>query len=675
MMRARPAGQGHTEPVGNVVRRHTAGLPADEIVRASWNRCINTYSLDPGEKRLPSTVERADLSARRERLGMVLAIARIEMEGLGKLMEHSEYSIMLTDRDGVILSYIGDPGFSGTSRRCGFREGVLWSEREMGTNGMGTCLAAQRSVAIHRTDHFLEQNTQLTCSAAPIFDMRGQLLAALDISGAAANTQTHTLALVDMAAQNVENRAFLGACKEFHLVRFHRCAEFVSTPGEGVLAFDEQGIIRGANRGALKLLGARDRESLCGQRVGQALDTSLTALMQLTTRPGFRAEALTATQGLRRWFATVHAPAAVVARRVAGSAPVGHGLVARPAPLPAPPPASPGDSRDALACLHSSDAAMTHNVDILRRVIDRDISVLLLGETGTGKGFCARAIHNASRRADKPFVAVNCAAIPETLIESELFGHKPGAFTGASREGSMGRILQANGGTLFLDEIGDMPLPLQARLLNVIEDREVMPLGGNKLVSVDVRILSATQRDPLDLIARGLFREDLYYRLNGITVRMPPLRHRSDGAELIRKLLQGECSLGAPVDIEPALLDRLVRHSWPGNVRQVRNVVRTMLALRASDRLTLADFNEEWLVGGAAQTPDLARCSEQPGDVDEGGVLSGAERDAMRRTLEACRWNVSAAAARLHISRRTMYRKMHRHGLVRRGFNGSRELV
>jgi transcriptional regulator of acetoin/glycerol metabolism len=647
------------------VRRHGAGLPVDEIVRASWNRCINTYSLDPQETRRPTMVERADLQARRERLGVVLAIARIEMEGLGKLMEHSEYSIMLTDRDGVILSYVGDPGFSAIARRCGFREGVMWSEREMGTNGMGTCLMTQRSVVIHRTDHFLAQNTQLTCSAAPIFDMRGQLLAALDISGASSHTQTHTLALVDLAAQNVENRAFLGACKEFHVLRFHRCAEFVSTPGEGVVAFDDQGTIKGANRGALKLLGLRDHESLCGQRVDRVLDTNLGALMQLSARQGFRPEALPATLGPRRWFATVQAPADPPRR---ANAP------------PSVPPAvtSAAEARGSLDCLHSTDPAMMHNVDILRRVVDRDISVLLLGETGTGKGYCARAIHNASRRAEKPFVAVNCAAIPENLIESELFGHKPGAFTGAAREGSMGRILQANGGTLFLDEIGDMPLPLQARLLNVIEDREVMPLGGNKVVSVDVRILSATQRDPVDLIAKGLFREDLYYRLNGITVRMPPLRQRTDRADLIRKLLHSETGTGPAVGIEPDLLERLVRHSWPGNVRQVRNVVRTMLALRASDRLTLGDFSEDWLAGGTAVPAPVSEVRHAEVDADGEGVLSGAERDALRRTLEGCRWNVSAAAARLHISRRTMYRKMHRHGLVRHGFNGapgSRELV
>jgi sigma-54 dependent transcriptional regulator, acetoin dehydrogenase operon transcriptional activator AcoR len=653
MMRARPAAHSHADLIGSLIRRHGAELPIADVVRTSWNRCLNTYALDPQATRSPYSVERADLQARRERLGVLLAIARIEMEALGKLIKHSEYSIMLTDRDGVILSYLGDTGFSATARRCGFREGVMWSEREMGTNGMGTCLTARRPVVIHRTDHFLEQNTALTCSAAPIFDMRGELLAALDISGASSNPQSHTLALVELAAQNVENRTLLSACKEFHLVRFHRCAEFVSTPGEGVLAFDDQGLVRGVNRAALKLLGHRDHAAVCGQRVDQVLDTSLAALMRLTGQRSYAAEALSPRLSQRRWFATVHAP--VESRHPRPAAP-GTGAPADEASVVAA-------AHGSLDCLDSADPAMRHNVEILRRVIDRDISVLLLGETGTGKGYCARALHNASHRADKPFVTVNCAAIPETLIESELFGHKAGAFTGATREGGIGRILQANGGTLFLDEIGDMPVALQARLLNVIEDREVMPLGGSKVVSVDIRIISATQHDPLEMIARGQFREDLYYRLNGITVHLPPLRQRTDGADLIRKLLAGEAS-GAQVEIEPALLERLVRHSWPGNVRQLRNVLRTMLALRTADRLTLADFNEAWLAGSAGE--------EAPAQLLDGygqSVLSDAEREALRRMLEVCQWNVSAAAARLHISRRTIYRKIHRHGLLRHAQN------
>jgi len=644
MMRARPVAHTHADLIGNLVRRHGAELPITDVVRTSWSRCLNTYALNPQELKRPTSVDATDLQARRERLGVLLGIARIEMEALGKLIKHSEYSIMLTDRDGVILSHVGDSGFSATARRSGFREGVMWSEREMGTNGMGTCLTTGRSVVIHRADHFLAQNTQLTCCAAPIFDMRGELLAALDISGASNNPQSHTLALVEMAAQNVENRTLLSACRDLHLVRFHRCPEFVSTPGEGVLAFDEQGIIRGVNRAGLMLLGQRSHEAVCGQRVEPVLDTSLATLMRLAGQRGYRAECLSAKASQRRWFATVHAPVETP-RRSATEA------------------VAPVSARGSLECLDSSDPAMKHNVEVLQRVIDRDISVLLLGETGTGKGFCARAIHNASNRADKPFVTVNCAAIPETLIESELFGHKPGAFTGASREGGVGRILQANGGTLFLDEIGDMPVALQTRLLNVIEDREVMPLGASKVVSVDVRVISATQHHPLDLIAKGQFREDLYYRLNGITVRLPPLRQRSDAAELITRLLRAEAG-DEPLELEPALLERLVRHSWPGNVRQLRNVLRTVVALRSGTRLTLADFNEEWLAGGIAEEPLRAE-AEAALDNEGESVLSGAEREALRRTLESCQWNVSAAAARLHISRRTIYRKIHRHGLLR----------
>jgi len=648
MMRARPAAHSHADLIGNLVRRH--GEPITDVVRNSWSRCLHSYALDPEEQRRPMSVERADLQERRERLGVLLSIARIEMEALGKLMKHSEYSIMLTDRDGVILSHLGDSGFSATARRSGFREGVLWGEREMGTNGMGTCLAAGRPVVIHRADHFLVQNSQLTCSAAPIFDMRGDLLAAIDISGASTNPQSHTLALVELAAQNVENRTMLSAARgDYHLVRFHRCAEFVSTPGEGVLAFDEHGVVRGANRAALKLLGHRDHESLCGQPVEQVLETTLAMLLRLGQR-SYPAEPVSARASARRWFATVHAPLQATRR-----APGAERAEAEAA-------AAPLQTRGSLDCLSSADPAMRQNLEVLRRVIDRDISVLLLGETGTGKGYCARAIHNAGARADKPFVTVNCAAIPETLIESELFGHKPGAFTGATREGGMGRILQANGGTLFLDEIGDMPVALQARLLNVIEDREVMPLGGNKMVSVDVRVVSATQHNPLDMIAKGLFREDLYYRLNGITVRLPPLRQRTDCAELIAKILAAE-SGGAAVEIEPALLERLVHHAWPGNVRQLRNVLRTMLALRCAERLTLADFNEEWLAGSSECEPHGA--SEDHGE----SVLSDAEREALRRMLENCQWNVSAAAARLHISRRTIYRKIHRHGLLRHAHN------
>ncbi|MCK9194218.1 MAG: sigma 54-interacting transcriptional regulator, partial [Nevskia sp.] len=319
------------------------------------------------------------------------------------------------------------------------------------------------------------------------------------------------------------------------------------------------------------------------------------------------------------------------------------------------------------------DPLMANNVRIVQRVLNRDISILLLGETGTGKGHFAKAIHAASDRADKPFVTVNCAAIPETLIESELFGYRPGAFTGATREGNAGRVAQANGGTLFLDEIGDMPLPLQVRLLSVIEDREVMPLGGSKAIPVDIRIISATHCDLSQHVRERRFREDLYYRLNGLSLRMPPLRERRDVHDLIRSLLREEARGKGPSDIDDDALSRLQKYDWPGNLRQMRNVLRTMIAMCDTDCLTLADFNEDWLLNGvaahgatAASSASAAaqRAPEPSGDGDD--VLADAEREALRRVLENCRWNVSAAAVQLHVSRKTLYRKMFRHGITRR---------
>jgi sigma-54 dependent transcriptional regulator, acetoin dehydrogenase operon transcriptional activator AcoR len=645
-MRLRLDSQGHARLIESTVRGLADTATIGQVVRRSWSRCLSTYSLDPSEIKKPVIVERSELETRSERMGAMLPIARIEMLGLSRQMAHTQYGIMLTDQDGVILSYVGDPAFSMTARRSGFREGAIWSEQELGTNGMGTCLMTRQPIVIHRSDHFLVQNTDLTCSAAPIFDMQGRVVAALDISGCSTGAQTHTLALVEIAAQNIENRALLHACKPYFALRFHRCAEFVSTPGEGVLAFDEGGTIMGANRSALELLGYADHKSLCGQAISSVIDAPLALLMQLSTR-GFKPEALAARAGHRGLFAVVQPPADEF-RHVPKSIIIGT-----------------RGSSDVLDIMEPSDPVMMRNVQTLRRILNRDISVLLLGETGTGKGYLAKAIHNASRRADKPFVAVNCAAIPELLIESELFGYRAGAFTGAAREGNIGRVLQANGGTLFFDEIGDMPMALQARLLTVIEEREVVPLGGSKPVPVDVRVISATHRNPAEMIAKGLFRDDLYYRLNGISLTLPPLRERKDAADIVRCLLRVEAGERTPVQIDEALVQRLARYPWPGNLRQLRNVLCTMLALRESDYLSLEDFDESWLAGGGNASPRATEATPAVAQQQDGDVLSSAECDALRRTLEACNWNVSAVAARLNLSRKTVYRKMHRHGLER----------
>ena len=198
--------------------------------------------------------------------------------------------------------------------------------------------------------------------------------------------------------------------------------------------------------------------------------------------------------------------------------------------------------------LRTGDPQIEAVVQKVQRVLNRDIPLLILGETGTGKELLARAVHQDSNRAKQPFVAVNCASIPESLIEAELFGYEDGAFTGARRKGACGRIVQANGGTLFLDEIGDMPLALQARLLRVLQERCVTPLGSQKSISVDIAVIGATHRNLREMIEAGTFREDLYYRLNGLVVRLPALRERRDLDIVAQRILLAECPQGTPHD-------------------------------------------------------------------------------------------------------------------------------
>ena len=288
-----------------------------------------------------------------------------------------------------------------------------------------------------------------------------------------------------------------------------------------------------------------------------------------------------------------------------------------------------------------------------RRAAVLNTTVLLLGETGTGKELLAQAIHAASTRARHPFIAVNVAAIPETLLEAEFFGVAPGAYTGADRRGRDGKFKLADGGTLFLDEIGDMPMALQAKLLRVLQEREVEPLGSNAVSRVDVRVIAASSVDLATLVADGRFRSDLYYRLNGLTLNLPALRERDDFAALTEKLLL-DLTDDASLHLAPELLIRLAAYAWPGNLRQLASVLRTAVAMldpgeNRIDWPHLPDDLIDELQRGAAQATPLPRPA---------GNLAEMSRSAIQRALEDARGNLSAAARQLGISRQTLYRKL-----------------
>ncbi|EXJ15934.1 sigma-54-dependent Fis family transcriptional regulator [Imhoffiella purpurea] len=618
----------------------------DAMTVASWRRCFSGYGLDPIDAPDPVVVPRADLRERQEQSCRLLEIARHEMSDLYQQLAGSGHAIILTDREGVLLNYIGDPIFTDTAANVRLQTGAVWDERTQGTNAIGTCLVEKKPLVVHKTAHYLLRNARLTCAAAPILDPHGNLLAILDASSEAELAQKHTMVLLNMSAQMIENRVFFCAMKEAYVFRCHSRAEFIGTLGEGLVAFTPDGRVLAANRSAIFQMGLDAPQRIVGREIQELFAISLPMLLERAHSQSCPAFPIIETRSERRFFAKVQAPEKGTARTRA--------TASRHRPRPAIQKAP--DSRAPFERLHLGDPRMQRNIETVTKVLGRDLPCLLLGETGVGKDVFARAMHQASARRDRPFVALNCASLPESLIESELFGYRPGAFTGASRDGSRGKILQADGGTLFLDEIGDMPIDLQARLLQVLEDRRVVPLGGETPIPVSIQLISATHRDVRALIAEGRFREDLYYRINGISIQIPPLRDRRDRRELILALTREESGDGIEIEWEAEALERMLAYPWPGNLRQLRNILRAATALCEDQRIRTRDLPEE--IRYPERAPDRHDRSARGL-----GTLAIAEREALLELLEDARWNVSRVAKNLGLSRNTLYRRMKRYGI------------
>lgn len=622
-------------------REELPGTP--EYVKRSWLRCLNEYRLDPQSQREPYVLPRDERLARKEQNLELVSFADAEMAHLYHQLAGSGFSIILTDRDGVLLDYYGDLSFRNAAFRTGLVLGAVWSEEHGGTNGMGTCLIERAPLIIHRDQHFFSRNTGLTCCAAPVFDWKGELVAVLDASGESDRAQQHTLVLVNMSAQMIENRLFLHRFRDSFVVRFHSRPELVGTWGEGIIALDAAGSISALDRNALFQLGLKAGSDLIGAPLERVFNISLAALVGRSQKKSFHPLPIYETRHGGRLFAIAQGPQS---RR----APPGQKRPISAEPLLAE------AGRSMLDELDHGDPAMRRNIQAAKRVESRDIPILLLGESGTGKEFFARALHAASERTDRPFVAVNCSSLPEPLLRSELFGR-----AGAAGEEERGRILQANGGTLFLDDVGNLPLELQGQLLHVIEERAMLSSCGEAPIKLDLRIVSATRCNLQEKIARGEFREDLFYRLQSLVLTLPPLRERQDRKALTRHIFAQEAAATPGVYLSEELVDALCAYTWPGNIRQLRNVLRGMIALRVSDRLDLSSLPPDYGMGPPADPPLVA---EVPAADTHGlNPLEKAERCALLREIDLHHGNISRVAHKLGIGRNTLYRKMRRLGI------------
>ncbi|OWG39330.1 transcriptional regulator [Stutzerimonas stutzeri] len=625
----------HIDAVLTLANAPHLSADRDPIIARSWRRCVHDYGLDPARPSEARFVPRQVLREHQDQADELINVARAGVEQLYRQVAELGYVILLTDNRGIAVQFLGDPADEKAHRKTGLYLGSDWGEDHAGTCAVGTCIKEQQALTCHQHDHFSVWHTNLTCTAVPMFNPQGQLLAVLDISALhsppSKDSQTFALQLVKQYARMIEDAYFLRLYRDRPILCFDGSREFVLINRRYLLALGDQGELLAGNTAARGLL-AEHGLALSGPfgtsnqvHVDQLFDCELADVLSIPYASHDQVRAFR-THRHQLFFAALmeprrRAPAATERCSPAGQSPL-----------------------DALA---DDDPVMRKMLARARRLCSEPLNVLLNGETGTGKERLAKALHESGSRRSKPFVAINCGAMPESLIESELFGYAPGTFTGARSKGMRGLIQQADGGTLFLDEIGDMPLHLQTRLLRVLAEQEVTPLGAERPVKVDIRVIAASHRDLRQMVESGAFREDLFYRLNGASLKLPPLRERADKAFLIDRVF-AELAEGRPGNphLRGDAISALLAYPWPGNIRELRNVLQYALATCEGDEITVQDLPDECL-------PRILARSRQAESEPEPESAA-----ALRETLRRHRWNVSAAARELGVSRPTMYRRM-----------------
>ena len=639
--------------VGRVITAYEQERGSSAMVRAngspwrigvqSWTRCIDRHRLDPSRAMTVPVLPESELLREREALGSRMGIVVEELQTLFQSVGSVGYALSFASSQGVVLwgCFQDSPELD-----CGDdRLGSVWREEFGGTNGLGTTLAEGRPTAVFLDDHFFPDLVNRACLGVPVFDPSGGVLGVVNLStrNPILSQDTHRLAfeITAAAGRRLESRLFrLG--HESHFV-----LRVAQARGDLLFACDQDLAVIAANQAANALLA----------RLRSAAGEPVSLWRVFEQRPGMVERLLLGESPLMlRLLSTGQQVAATVAAPAGRQAPTVH--VARRGPR----------SRRAdgpLGNWAGAEPRLQRSAAVLQRSLDRGLPILILGETGVGKEVLAQAIHAESRRSRGPFVAFNCAAVPESLIDSELFGYASGAFTGARREGAKGRVLEADGGTLFLDEIGDMPLTLQTRLLRVLETGEVAPLGSGQMRKVDIQIVAATHQNLQKHVGEGRFRADLFFRLAGLVVEIPPLRDRHDFDELANAILAEEDPSGG-MAWGQGTLERLRAHPWPGNIRELRFAIRRAVSTAPGDRIEPDDLMLHAL-------PSERPSPGAPGPARAGGSAKGAaasaECHAIQEAIDLTAGDVEACLRILGISRASFYRKVKRFELAlpRRG--------
>ncbi|MDY0189946.1 MAG: sigma-54-dependent Fis family transcriptional regulator [Desulfuromonas sp.] len=636
------------------------GLDKEEI-KLSWQRCRD-MAVDPYDGVSHQLLSPAQITTLLDRQQTYVTVVRHFMQQLYEFVKGSGFIVFLANRDGYILETMGDPDTFVAAAKVNLIQGACWSEAAGGTNGIGTALSIGRPVQVSGCEHYCQKLHPWTCSAAPLYSEIGEIRGVLQMSGPSAEAHSHTLGMVVASAEAIRKQLGVRQRNRELVMANAQLSHLFQTMSDGALVVDDAGLVLQMNPVARKVFGKdvsgqafqslihhADAAELLGQgqpykEIDVVLDTESGAVEALMTLKPLRDDKKDQS-GAVVFFNPIRKMKKLV-NRFGG----------------------------AQATFHFTDIIGEHRslqaaLRIARKAADNLSHVLILGESGTGKELLAQAIHNQSARRNGPFLALNCAALPRDLIASELFGYISGAFTGASPKGRPGKFEMASGGTLLLDEIGDMPLDQQATLLRVLQDKQVTRLGSERVIGVDVRVICATNKDLLDAVNKGHFRQDLYYRLNVTRIDVPPLRERGNDIELLFKFLQKKISkrLNLPqARVEKAVIDALLHYEWPGNVRELENVVERMIHSVEGEVLTTAQLPAEISRAAVAPVPTpTAHATLHHDSHSLKQAVAEQERRLLVDLLQRYHGNISLIARDMAVSRNTIYRKIHHYGISR----------
>ncbi|MGW6382709.1 sigma-54-dependent Fis family transcriptional regulator [Peribacillus butanolivorans] len=601
----------------------------DKRIKESWHRCkkeqVNPY-LNKGKHVLTNDL----LNVQREKNSVLLDVASPQLTRMNQAIKESGMMALLVDPDGYVLSLFGNEKILDKAGKINFVEGVRWTEGEVGTNAIGTALKTGEAVMIQGTEHYSIASHKWSCSAMPIFNEDRMLMGVLDISCPVEYFHPSMLGMVATLVYTIEQEMAVRSYKR-ELALTQQSIELAEAyPDRPFIVCNHKEIIISASKQVRQKIS---------QSIGMRLSDFLTFGYQIE-----KETPLISTEDIRVSGKCLFLSEGHIQNRIF-------------------PTSSPSKLFNFKGEMGISEA-FQNTLHKVKLVAPTEANVYISGETGVGKELVALSIHENSPRKKGPFITINCGAIPKDLMESELFGYVEGAFTGAKRQGHKGKFEQANGGTIFLDEIGEIPHAMQVALLRVLQEKKIVPIGGTKSISLDIRIITATHRNLAELVNEGSFRQDLYYRLNVYPVFVPPLRERKGDIPYLVRYLSEVNNWNIPLSEE--LLNRLKGYNWPGNIRELQNVLQRLFILLQDGRVDYEQLLNSMHSLAITQQADCQSPKEIDKNCIKGNELTTREkiqRDLMLEALQRTQGNVTAAAKLIDLPRSTFYKRLHKYGL------------